>query len=81
MAAPKVPAGWELEEPAKVPDGWVLEQPESATGVPGSPLEKVLAEQKGDVVTVQTPTGPTQFTRDGSPFYSPDEAAQMGQAG
>lgn len=47
----------------------------------GSPLEKALAEQSGDVVTVQTPTGPAQFTRSGARFYGPEEAAQLQEVG
>lgn len=60
------------------PDAYLANSP---TGVPGSPLEKALAEQKGDVVTVETPTGPTQFTRQGAPFLGVGEAQQMGAAG
>lgn len=48
---------------------------------PGSPLEQALATQKGDVVTVETPTGPAQFTRAGDPFYSPAEAEKIGAGG
>jgi hypothetical protein len=44
---------------------------------PGSPLERALKEQPGDVVTVQTPTGPAQFTRGGQRFYGKDEAREM----
>ena len=51
------------------------------TGSPGSPLERALAHQPGDVVTVETPTGPAKFTRDGSPFYDAGESEQMGKAG
>lgn len=47
----------------------------------GTPLAKALAEQTGDVVTVETPTGPAQFTRSGAPFYSPEEAAKIGAGG
>lgn len=43
------------------------------TGVPGSPLSLALKEQRGDVVTVETPTGPAKFTREGRPFLSPEE--------
>ena len=43
------------------------------TGVPGSPLEQALRQQQGDVVTVPTPTGPTQFTRKGERFYPPGD--------
>lgn len=41
---------------------------------PGSPLEQALAEQTGDIVTVQTPTGPAKFTRQGQRFYDSTEA-------
>ena len=86
MPPPKAPAGWEIEVPKKAkapvpPEGWEIETPEGPAGVHGSPLEAALAAQAGDVVTVQTPTGPTQLTRDGHPFYSPDEAAKVGEAG
>lgn len=35
------------------------------TGAPGSPLEKALASQSGEMVTVETPTGPAMFDRQG----------------
>lgn len=40
---------------------------------PGSPLAKAMAEQKGDIVTVQTPTGPTRFDRQGRPVMSKED--------
>lgn len=51
------------------------------TGVPGSPLEKALKAQTGDVVTVETPTGPAKFTRSGARFYDGEDAQQMFDAG
>lgn len=42
----------------------------------GSPLAKAMAEQSGNVVTVETPTGPARFTREGQPFVAPEEAKQ-----
>lgn len=55
---------------------------DNGTGVPGSPLQKALAEQSGDVVTVQTPTGPAKFTRGGDRFYdSADVDLAMDAAG
>lgn len=48
---------------------------------PGTPLADALASQAGDVVTVETPSGPAQFTRGGERFYSPEEAAQLMDAG
>lgn len=93
MAPPKVPAGWELEgqslasakTPPKPPEGWELEPPagpaQGAVGVAGSPLERALTEQSGDVVTVETPTGPAKFTRSGDRFYDAEESQQMLDAG
>ncbi len=49
--------------------------------VAGSPLEQALESQPGEVVTVQTPTGPAQFTRSGERFYGPEESALLGDAG
>lgn len=46
----------------------------------GSPLDRALAEQSGDIVTVETPTGPAKFTRDGARFYDADESAQYQEA-
>lgn len=42
----------------------------------GSPLDSALRDQPGDVVTVETPTGPAQFTRSGQRFYGGDELKQ-----
>lgn len=47
----------------------------------GSPLERALQTQQGDVVTVETPTGPAQFTRDGRRVLSAEEASQQMNAG
>lgn len=47
------------------------------TGLPGSPLELALREQPGDVVTVETPTGPAKFTRSGARLFTPEESQQM----
>ena len=44
-------------------DGFVPDEVD--TGVPGSPLEKALASQSGEMVTVETPTGPAMFDRQG----------------
>lgn len=90
MAGPKVPDGWEIEgQPLasaktapKVPDGWELDAPvpqarTSPAADPGSPLERALAAQSGDVVTVETPTGPAKFTRSGERFYDAEESAQF----
>lgn len=62
-------------------DAYLAKQTKAAPAEPGTPLERALREQTGDVVTVETPTGPTQFTRDGSPFFGPAEAEQMQAAG
>lgn len=43
----------------------------------GSPLDKALKSQTGDVVTVDTPTGPAKFTRSGQRFYDADEAKEL----
>lgn len=48
---------------------------------PGSPLEQALAEQPGDVVTVQTPTGPAQFDRKGNRVMNAEESQSMMDAG
>jgi len=42
----------------------------------GSPLDRALAEQTGDIVTVETPTGPAQFNRSGQRILSSEEARQ-----
>lgn len=47
----------------------------------GSPLDQAMASQTGDVVTVETPTGPAKFTRGGERFYDPEEAEQIGAGG
>ncbi len=47
----------------------------------GSPLEQALATQTGDVVNVETPTGPAKFTRGGDRFLSPEESDQVAAAG
>ncbi len=44
-------------------DGFIPDEVD--TGVPGSPLEKALASQSGEMVTVETPTGPALFDRQG----------------
>lgn len=82
MATPKVPDGWELETAAPaLPAGWEFDTSTPAIP-PGSPLAKALATQKGDVVTVETPTGPAQFDRQGNRVASPEEmAAQMDAGG
>lgn len=86
MSLPPLPPGAKLDaQPSALPPlppGARLDRTEGQpdTGVPGSPLEKALAEQTGDVVTVETPTGPTQFTRSGAPFMGPEASAQMGAA-
>lgn len=82
MATPKVPDGWELETAAPaLPAGWEFDTSTPAIP-PGSPLAKALATQKGDVVTVETPTGPAQFDRQGNRVASADEmAAQMDAGG
>lgn len=48
---------------------------------PDSPLAKALASQDGDVVTVETPTGPAQFDRQGNRVMSQDEVSQALDAG
>lgn len=65
------------------PDAFLRELRPSAPkpADPGSPLERALATQSGDVVTVETPTGPAQFTRTGERFYSPEESARMMDSG
>lgn len=70
------------KEAEPVPDWRAEAEPvEAPSGVAGSPLEKALASQKGDVVTVETPTGPAQFDRQGRRVMSPEESQQMGAAG
>lgn len=44
-------------------------------GSAGSPLEKALKEQTGDVVTVKTPTGDVRFDRQGRPALTAEEYA------
>lgn len=46
-----------------------------------SPLARALEQQQGDMVTVETPTGPARFTRSGSRVYSPAEAQELGLGG
>lgn len=56
--------------------------PTSAPKVePGMPLDRALKTQQGDVVTVETPTGPAQFTRDGQRVLSAEEAQQQMEGG
>jgi hypothetical protein len=47
------------------------------SGDVGSPLEAALKAQAGDVVTVDTPTGPAQFTRKGERVMSAEEREPM----
>jgi hypothetical protein len=47
------------------------------SGDVGSPLEAALKAQTGDVVTVDTPTGPAQFTRKGERVMSAEEREPM----
>ena len=49
-----------------------LDQPDAID--PASPLAKAAAEQTGDVLEIQTPTGPWRGTREGVPVLSADEA-------
>lgn len=44
---------------------------------PGSPLAKALASQTGEVVDVETPGGPAQFTRSGQRFYGAKEHQEL----
>lgn len=53
-------------------DGFV---PDADTGAAGSPLEKALAEQKGEMVTVKTPTGDALFNRQGQRVATGEEYA------
>lgn len=46
-------------------------------GEAGSPLEQAMKAQTGDVVTVETPTGPAQFTRKGERVMSAEEREPM----
>lgn len=48
---------------------------------PGTPLDKALKAQTGDVVTVDTPTGPAKFTRSGSRFMTGDELSTAMKSG
>lgn len=50
-------------------------------GVPDSPLRKALASQPGDVVSVDTPTGPVKMTRGGDRVLSSGESANQVNAG
>lgn len=63
------------------PDAYLAKQGKPSNVEPGSPLEGALAEQKGDIVVVDTPTGPAKFTRSGERFYDGEEAQQMFDAG
>lgn len=49
-----------------------LDQPDAID--PASPLAKAAAEQTGDVLEIQTPTGPWRGTREGVPVLSVEEA-------
>lgn len=49
-----------------------VDQPDAID--PASPLAKAAAEQTGDVLEIQTPTGPWRGTREGVPVLSADEA-------
>lgn len=62
-----LPADWEVEDSTS---DWEIE-PDIA---PGSPLVKAAAEQTGDVLEIQTPTGPWRGTREGVPVLSAEEA-------
>lgn len=73
-------AGWE-DLPEIVPASSWEDLPELDAVPPGSPLAQALASQTGDVVTVDTPTGPAQFDRKGNRVYSQDEVAQQLDAG
>lgn len=82
MSDPTPPPGFELdEEVPPPPPGFEVDSPAADTGVLGSPLEKALKAQTGDVVTVETPTGPAKFTRSGARFFDRGEAQQMLDAG
>lgn len=71
----------ELEAPAQGMTDDEVEAQSASTGDRGSPLEKAMREQSGDVVTVETPTGPAKFTRSGARFYDPSEAQQVMDGG
>jgi hypothetical protein len=58
------------------PDAY-LSKRRAAIANPGSPLDRALNEQTGDVVTVETPQGPAQFTRTGARFYGKNESKEM----
>lgn len=62
-----LPADWEVEGGAS---DWEIE----SDIAPTSPLAKAAAEQTGDVLEIQTPTGPWRGTREGVPVLSADEA-------
>jgi hypothetical protein len=81
MSDPKIPDGFELVGPkAGIPEGFELvDGPD--TGAPGSPLDSALKSQTGDVVSVDTPGGAAQFTRDGRRVLSPDEQKTALDAG
>lgn len=49
-----------------------VDQPDAIA--PDSPLAKAAAEQTGDVLEIQTPTGPWRGTREGVPVLSAEEA-------
>lgn len=55
--------------------------PEADSIDAGSPLDQALQAQSGDVVKVDTPTGPAQFDRQGRRVLTHDEAAQQQQSG
>lgn len=63
------------------PDAFLARDAKPSISEPGTPFELALAEQSGDIVTVETPTGPAKFTRSGVPFYGAAEAGQMQATG
>lgn len=82
MATPFDPDAYLAKKPAPAFDhDSYLAQATPRAAEPGTPLDKALREQAGDVVTVETPTGPARFTRSGSRFMSGDELSTAMNSG
>ena len=74
---------WRSRAEKVQPGNWKsrAEPVEDNLGVPDSPLRKALAADAGDVVEVQTPTGPAKFDRQGRRVFSSAESQQVLDAG
>jgi len=83
MSEPRPPPGFEIDEETPPPPGFTLDADSDEQPIAdlGSPLDKALFAQKGDVVDVETPTGPARFDRQGRRVMNADESRQMMDAG